>query len=103
MRIAILTVSDRSWQGERADASGPALVQAVIAQGWQVVETRILPDDQPQLTAQLLQWADSGAVDVILTTGGTGFSRRDVTPEATIAVIPMPCSRAPWQVSADRY
>ncbi|HSQ16730.1 MAG TPA: MogA/MoaB family molybdenum cofactor biosynthesis protein [Anaerolineales bacterium] len=87
MRIAILTVSDRSWRGERADASGPALVQAVIAQGWQVVETRILPDDQPKLTAQLIQWADSGAVDVILTTGGTGFSRRDVTPEATIAVI----------------
>ena len=87
MRIAILTVSDRSWRGERADASGPALVQAVIAQGWQVVETRILPDDQPQLTAQLIQWADSGAVDVILTTGGTGFSHSDVTPEATNAVI----------------
>jgi len=90
MRIAILTVSDRSWRGERADASGPALVQAVIAQGWQVVETLILPDDQPQLTAQLIQWADSGAVDVILTTGGTGFSRRDVTPEATNAVIQRP-------------
>jgi len=90
MRIAILTVSDRSWRGERADASGPALVHAVIAQGWQVVETRILPDDQPQLTAQLIQWADSGAVDIILTTGGTGFSRRDVTPEATNAVIQRP-------------
>ncbi len=87
MRIAILTVSDRSWRGERPDASGPALVEAVLAQGWQVVNTQILPDDVDQLATQMLQWADSGAVDIILTTGGTGFSQRDVTPEATATVI----------------
>jgi molybdopterin adenylyltransferase len=90
MRIAILTVSDRAWHGERPDASGPALVEAVLAQGWQVVYTLILPDDLEQLTTQIAQWADSGTVDVILTTGGTGFSPRDVTPEATTAVIQRP-------------
>lgn len=87
MRIAILTVSDRSWRGERPDASGPALVEAVLAQGWQVAQTLILPDEVDQLATQIAQWADSGTVDIILTTGGTGFSQRDVTPEATAAVI----------------
>jgi molybdopterin adenylyltransferase len=87
MRIAILTVSDRSWRGERPDSSGPALAQAVLAQGWQVMESLILPDEQAQLEAQMIHWADTGAVDVILTSGGTGFSARDVTPEATAAVI----------------
>jgi len=87
MRIAILTVSDRSWRGERPDASGPALAEAVLAQGWQVAHTIILPDDVDQLATQIAQWSDSGTVDIILTTGGTGFSQRDVTPEATAAVI----------------
>jgi molybdopterin adenylyltransferase len=90
MRIAILTVSDRAWHNVRPDASGPALVEAVLAQGWQVVYTLILPDDLEQLATQIAQWADSGTVDVILTTGGTGFSQRDVTPEATTAVIQRP-------------
>lgn len=90
MRIAILTVSDRSFRGERADASGPALVEAVLAQGWQIAATLVVPDDLPQIAAQLTQWADSGKVDVILTTGGTGFSPRDITPEATSAVIQRP-------------
>lgn len=90
MRIAILTVSDRSYRGERADASGPALVEAVRAQEWQVTATLILPDEQDQIAAQLAEWADSGLVDVILTSGGTGFSQRDVTPEATNAVIVRP-------------
>ncbi len=87
MRFAILTVSDRSARGERPDASGPALVQAVQAQGWQVVHQAILPDELPLLSRQLVEWADAGQVDVILTTGGTGFAPRDVTPEATQAVI----------------
>jgi molybdopterin adenylyltransferase len=90
MRIAILTVSDRSSRGERPDASGPALVEAALAQGWQVVSTLVLPDELTQISTQLTQWADSGSVDIILTTGGTGFSRRDVTPEATNAVIQRP-------------
>jgi molybdenum cofactor synthesis domain-containing protein len=90
MRIAILTISDRSFSGEREDASGPALAEAVLAQGWQITATLVVPDDLPQIAAQLTQWADSGEIDVILTTGGTGFSRRDITPEATSAVIQRP-------------
>ncbi len=87
LRFAILTVSDRSSRGERPDASGPALVEAVQALGWQVVERDILPDEEILLRERLARWADSGQVDIILTTGGTGFAPRDVTPEATRAVV----------------
>jgi len=87
MRIGILTVSDRSSRGERPDASGPALESAVVAQGWQVLKKAILPDDLALLQERLAAWADSDELDVILTTGGTGFSSRDVTPEATLAVV----------------
>jgi molybdenum cofactor synthesis domain-containing protein len=87
MRIGIITVSDRSARGERPDSSGPALAQAVEAQGWQVVRTAVLPDDYERLRETLAAWADSGNCDVILTTGGTGFAPRDVTPEATLAVV----------------
>lgn len=87
IRIGIITVSDRSSRGERPDETGPALVNAVSQQGWQVIRTEILPDEIEQLSKALTEWADSGEMDVILTTGGTGFSPRDVTPEATHAVI----------------
>jgi molybdenum cofactor synthesis domain-containing protein len=87
VRIAILTVSDRSSSGERPDASGPALEEVIIAQGWQVVHKDIVPDDFDLLRDTLSGWADGGEFDVILTTGGTGFSPRDVTPEATQAVV----------------
>jgi molybdenum cofactor synthesis domain-containing protein len=87
MRFGILTVSDRSSRGERADASGPALVEMVAAQGWPVVETLIVPDDMDVLRDTLLLWADSGDMDIILTTGGTGFAPRDITPEATRMVV----------------
>jgi molybdenum cofactor synthesis domain-containing protein len=90
LRIGILTVSDRSARGERPDASGPALQQAVSALGWQVVRQAILPDELLLLRDTLVAWADSGQMDVILTTGGTGFSSRDVTPEATQAAIQRP-------------
>ena len=85
--FGILTVSDRSSRGERPDASGPALEALVSSHGWQVVKKDIVPDDGERLQAVLSAWADSGELDVILTTGGTGFSPRDVTPEATQAVI----------------
>jgi len=88
--IGILTVSDRSSRGERPDESGPALEQAVISQGWQVLRKAILPDDLQNLRGLLTIWCDAGDLDVILTTGGTGFSPRDVTPEATQAVIERP-------------
>jgi molybdopterin adenylyltransferase len=87
LRFGILTVSDRSSRGERPDASGPALEDLVRTQGWAVVRHGILPDDLMTLRDALASWADSGEMDVILTTGGTGFSPRDVTPEATGAVI----------------
>lgn len=87
LTLGIITVSDRSSQGQRPDASGPALVSKVTAQGWQVVRQTVIPDEIDQISAVLQEWADSGVLDVILTTGGTGLSPRDVTPEATEAVI----------------
>src|SRR5512143_4338028 len=87
IRIGIVTVSDRSSRGERPDLSGSALVEAVSQQGWQVSRTVIIPDDLDMIMTLLAEWADSGVMDVILTTGGTGFSPRDVTPEATQGVI----------------
>ena len=87
IRFGILTLSDRSSRGERADASGPALARLIEAEGWSVTKQDILPDDESSIRALLITWADSADLDVILTTGGTGFAPRDVTPEATRAVI----------------
>ena len=87
LRFGILTVSDRSARGERPDASGPALVEFVLTQGWQVLYQEVVPDEAAQISHTLVEWADAGRVDVILTTGGTGFALRDTTPEATLAVI----------------
>lgn len=87
IRFGILTLSDRSSKGERDDASGPALTRLVQTENWIVVKQSLLPDDESAIREILAQWADTGEMDVILTTGGTGFSPRDVTPEATRAVI----------------
>jgi molybdopterin adenylyltransferase len=87
IRFGILTVSDRSVRGERADVSGPALADLVRSHSWSVTKQALLPDEESMIRAQLVTWADGGEVDVILTTGGTGFAPRDVTPEATRAVI----------------
>jgi len=87
IRFGILTLSDRSATGKREDASGPVLADLIRAQRWSVAEQAILPDDESAIRAALITWADSGRFDVILTTGGTGFAPRDVTPEATLAVI----------------
>lgn len=87
VRFGILTLSDRSARGERADASGPALADLIRAEGWSVARQGILPDELAAIRALLISWADSGELDVILTTGGTGFAPRDVTPEATREVI----------------
>ena len=87
IRFGILTLSDRSSRGERADSSGPALARLIEAQGWSVTKQSILPDDISEIREKLIDWADGAELDVILTTGGTGFSPRDVTPEATRAVI----------------
>jgi molybdenum cofactor synthesis domain-containing protein len=87
IRVSILTVSDRSSQGERPDLSGPALRSAAEQQGWQIIDLAIVPDERAQIARKLVEWADSGQCDLILTTGGTGFTSRDVTPEATLSVI----------------
>ncbi len=87
MRFGILTVSDRSSRGERADTSGPILAAEVTSHGWQLVETAIVPDEQQAIQIILTKWADEDRFDVLLTTGGTGFSPRDVTPEATRQVL----------------
>jgi len=87
LRFGILTISDRSSRGERPDASGPALAEAIKAQDWDVVEMSIIPDQVDIVREKLRYWADLGNFDVILTTGGTGFAPRDVTPEATRLVV----------------
>jgi len=87
IRFGLLTASDRSSRGERPDLSGPALEQVLVTQGWTVIRKAVLPDDLDSLRHTLAEWADSGRMDVILTTGGTGFGPRDVTPEATREVI----------------
>ncbi len=83
VRVGILTISDRSSRGEREDRSGPALREKVIAMGWLVEEQDIIPDEIAGIKETLTRWADSGRLDVVLTSGGTGFASRDVTPEAT--------------------
>jgi molybdenum cofactor synthesis domain-containing protein len=87
LRVAILTVSDRSARGERPDSSGPALAKLIQELGWNVVRQDVLPDDLAMIRESLAAWVDRGDVDVVLTTGGTGFAPRDVTPEATRQVI----------------
>ena len=87
LTFAILTVSDRSSAGTREDLSGPVLREAVERAGWIVSATAIIPDEYQMIVDQLTTWADQGDIQVILTTGGTGFSPRDITPEATEAVI----------------
>ena len=88
MRVGILVLSDRSWRGERADASGPAIREYVLSSlGAEIAAETILPDDQAEIRRVLTAWSDEKQLDLILTTGGTGFAKRDVTPEATRAVI----------------
>lgn len=87
IRFGLLTLSDRSSRGEREDSSGPALAHLIQAEGWSVTRQQILADDESAIRTLLTEWSDGGEVDVILTTGGTGFALRDITPEATRAVI----------------
>ena len=88
MKIGILTLSDRSARGERPDASGPVLREfALMRLGAEVAAQAILPDDLAAIRAVLIEWCDVLKLDLILTTGGTGLAPRDVTPEATRAVI----------------
>ena len=84
---AIITASDSGYRGEREDLSGPAIKEILEREGYEVISMDILPDDQVMLAGKLQEIADSEKAELILTTGGTGFSERDVTPEATEEVI----------------
>ncbi len=85
-RAAVVTLSDKASRGEREDKSGPLLAKLLREEGFEVIEELILPDDSGQIKNNLIRLADRRDADLILTTGGTGFSDRDVTPEATMAV-----------------
>ena len=87
MRAAVLVASDSGAAGERADRSGKLIEELIIAQGWDVSEKAVTPDDRDVIAAQIRAWADSGEVALIVTTGGTGVGPRDVTPEATLDVV----------------
>ncbi len=84
--IAVLTASDKGARGERVDESGPLLCRMAEEAGGTIVASAILPDDEDTLRAQLLSWCESGSIQLILTTGGTGLSPRDCMPEATLSI-----------------
>ena len=86
-RVAIITSSDTGYRGEREDLSGPAIREIVEKNGYEVVSEDVLPDDRKMLSERMAEIADSGTAELILTTGGTGFSPRDITPEATEDII----------------
>lgn len=87
MRIAVLTVSDAGARGERADGSGDAIVAWAAARGHEVAARDLVPDETAAITRRLVAWCDADAAELVLTTGGTGLSPRDVTPEATRAAL----------------
>lgn len=84
--VAVVTLSDKGANGQREDKSGPTICDIVKEAGWDVVETLLLPDEKEQIKKELIRLCDQRQVNLILTTGGTGFAKRDVTPEATIEV-----------------
>jgi molybdopterin adenylyltransferase len=87
MNVGVLTLSDKGSRGEREDTSGAAIRELLTPLGAAVRRYEILPDDRDRIAAALAAWADAGDLDLILTTGGTGLAPRDVTPEATLAVV----------------
>ena len=84
---AVITVSDKGARGEREDTSGPNLCRILEEKGFDVVHTAIVPDDAGEIQRQLLHCSDDAHIALVLTTGGTGFSPRDITPEATLAIV----------------
>ncbi len=100
MRIALLTISDAGHRGERTDTSGDAIAEWTAARGYTLADRRIVPDETGRIASVLAEWADGDAADLVLTTGGTGLTDRDVTPEATRAVLD---KEAPGIAEALRY
>lgn len=85
-QAAVVTVSDRSFQGLRPDGGGPLMKELLVSAGYQVTQMVLVPDEQDQIEAALITLCESGDIALVVTTGGTGFAPRDITPEATIAV-----------------
>ena len=86
-RLGILTISTSGYHGQREDTSGRAIQQALASPEYEVVKYEVVPDEKDTIAERLAGWADAGDVDLIVTTGGTGLGRRDVTPEACLSVV----------------
>jgi len=98
---AVITVSDKGSRGEREDTSGPNLCAILRDKGFDVTYTSIIPDEVEQIKAELVKCADALGIALVLTTGGTGFSPRDITPEATMAVVERPTPGIPEAMRAE--
>ena len=92
---AVVTISDKGYRGERVDTSGPNLVEILKEKGFDVTYTAIVPDEKEMIKAELVKCADELGIALVLTTGGTGFSPRDITPEATMEVVERPTPGIP--------
>ena len=99
-KTAIITLSDKGYAGEREDKSGPLILEMIEEAGYEAAEVVLLPDEQQMIEEKLIELCDKKHMDLILTTGGTGFSPRDCTPEATLAVA---TRNAPGIAEAMRY
>lgn len=98
---AVITISDKGSQGLREDTSGPNLVRILKERGYDVTYTSIIPDDFVKIKEELVKCSDELKVSLVLTTGGTGFSPRDITPEATMAVVERPTPGIPEAMRAE--
>lgn len=101
IKTAVLTMSDKGSRGERKDLSGPVIKEMMEAAGAEVIYEEIIPDDKDEIKEVLIFLADKHQVDLILTTGGTGFASRDITPEATLEVIEKEVPGIPEKMRAD--
>ena len=99
-KVGIITASDKGSRGEREDLSGAMIKEMVTAAGYEVVSLKVVPDEREALTHEMIRLSDVERVHLILTTGGTGFSKRDITPEATKSVVER---EAPGIAEAIRY
>ena len=100
-KAAVITVSDKGYRGERIDTSGPAICAMLVAEGIEVCYTALVPDEADMIRAELIKCADELKLPLVLTTGGTGFSPRDITPEATLAVVERPTPGIPEAMRAE--
>lgn len=98
---AVITISDKGSRGERVDTSGPNLCRILEEKGYEIKYTTIIPDEFEQIKAELIKCADELKIALVLTTGGTGFSPRDITPEATMAVVERPTNGIPEAMRAE--